>query len=153
MTNDDEPAPPLEWPTVWMDLQSGSLDKLAVFLRETDGDIGEVIARYLATLIDGTIRQTGYRLKLEKHPLQLTKRPGREQQIFKARDVLRMATFMVEAGAFERGCYQSALVATAQHFEVSQATVVRSWRRWKDVPAFKSRAIALRRYRVARSVK
>lgn len=110
------------------ELMAGRLGALGVYLRE-GGVLTPELRQFLVALIEGGPQQTGWRLRLGRHPDLARSDLGREKRYGHWREDFRVACFVVESGGLERGRVEAAISLTAEMMGFSVSKVTKIWRR------------------------
>ncbi len=131
MSDDDNGE--LHWSTVYTDMLEGKLESLAIYLRQTNGQIDGCVARRLAAMIDEKSTKAKFRISVVRRKIGAKTRPLGQQ--------LEIARFMAKSGAGKPGGYESALELSMEQFGVKQSTVKAAWKKWKTVIGPRERAL------------
>ncbi len=150
----------VHWSQVLQELGEGRLDSLARHIRETEYQIDPDVAKKLAQMIDGRSSETGWRLKVVKHPALPNAKRGREQMMSHSKLQLRIAFFIAETelqiapGKNRLFGLEDATAAACQKFKLSQTSVKKPWAKFAQIARQRAKAkAALRSDRVQRGCK
>lgn len=121
---------PLHWMAVIQSLGRGELDLLAIYLRQTSGKLDPAVATRLATMIDGPVSKTGWRLRVGRHPKLSPNARGPEQRFVRWRKDMHIASYMARHGATDPGGFDASVAAAKAHFKLSRTTITGAWTRY-----------------------
>jgi hypothetical protein len=142
---DSSDGEPLHWAAVVQALEQGELQLLAIYLRQTNGNLDQAVAARLATMIDGPVSKTGWRLRVGRRPKLAPHGLGREQRFGRSRKDMLIASYITRHGAIDRSGFDAAVAAAAENFNLSPTTIKSAWKRYKHM--VKNKELALRQLR------
>lgn len=113
----------------WNGLIQGDLGPLADLLAEGHEELHPILQRWLLRLIRGSSDETGFRIRVDKHPDLKRLANGPEAKRSRGAHELRTALLMRANGAFVESCWESAVAATARETGFNRSTIAGHWGR------------------------
>lgn len=119
----------------WNGLIAGDLEPLADVLEDGDDTLHPILQRWLVKLIRGTIQDTDFRLRADKHPDLARASDGLQAQRLADMQSLGTALKVLRHGGLRRQ-WEAAVQATMDETGQSRRTVAAHWKQHKQFIRF-----------------
>lgn len=120
-------------------LLDGDLQPFASLLAERNDALHPIVQRELYRQICGSVDETDWRLRVEKHPSLKSIKQGSRAQLRSQGKRVQTAMIMVKHGALKKGGVDAALLDTMKETGQDRATVMRHWSAEKGFMQFCAR--------------
>ncbi len=119
----------------WNGLIAGDLEPLADVLEDGNDTLHPILQRWLVKLIRGTVRDTDFRLRADKHPDLARVSDGLQAQRVADMHSMQTALKVLRHGGLRRQ-WEAAVQATMDETGQSRRTVAAHWQKHKQFIRF-----------------